>query len=277
MSYEGLGAQVYAASELGTQIQPWWNVRTITPSGEGPEVGPYPRRFARPVTGGSARPFATLFGRQIGPSGAEGPIEALGNGQDAASIIPLPVKVLAGAAAAYIAYLLIAKPIKENPGRKFMGISPRGERLMGEVNPEDMRYIHIFAVKAGKERYVGQVLDTGGAYFSVYKSGKQEIARTAKQAAEALVANPSDTDDYRTQVLHRQTPWGMMRHLVIERHDGKPVRGWNTIQAIKDESLGDETWAVEVYPPTMDIVDEVNRRHLWEVPEHVVAPLNLMR
>jgi hypothetical protein len=199
MSYEGLGAQVYAASELGSRIQPWWNVRQITPAGEGAMVGPYPRRFARPVTGGPARPYATLFGRQIGPRGPEGDIEALGTTTESASVVPLPWKVLAGAVSAYLAYVLLIKPIKENP------------------------------------------------------------------------------DEHQTQVLHRQTPWGMMRHLVIERHDGGPVRGWNTIQAIKDEALGDETWAVEVYPPTMDIVDEVNRRHLWEVPEHVVAPLNLMR
>lgn len=52
--------------------------------------------------------------------------------------------------------------------------------------------------------------------------------------------------------------------------------GWDELQAIKNGRLGACTLAVEVFPPIEDLVDEVNYRHLWEIPRGWdQLPLNL--
>lgn len=67
-------------------------------------------------------------------------------------------------------------------------------------------------------------------------------------------------------------------HLVIERIDKQPIRAkWDVLQQIKDDILGEDVCAIEIYPPIQDVVNEVNRRHLWAVPEELVAAYNMAR
>jgi hypothetical protein len=145
---------------------------------------PTPRRFAAPIGNGPVRPYKTLFGRAIGPQGPTGPVTALGDNGDR----PFTQLVM-GAVIVGLGFFVLFRPLRKerNPKRKLLGMSPKGERLFGELNPEDTRYMHVYAVKDGRERYVGQVLDTGGAYFAVLPSGRQVHAHTAKEAAEVLV------------------------------------------------------------------------------------------
>ena len=64
------------------------------------------------------------------------------------------------------------------------------------------------------------------------------------------------------------------RHMMVERDDGKPIRcGWDTLQAIKDAYLGSDVCAVEVFPPTDEVVNEVNRRHFFAVDTSSVPSL----
>lgn len=54
--------------------------------------------------------------------------------------------------------------------------------------------------------------------------------------------------------------------MTVEHHDGSEVRcSWSVLQALKDAYLGPSICVVEVYPPAWEVVDEVNRRHFWEV------------
>jgi len=69
------------------------------------------------------------------------------------------------------------------------------------------------------------------------------------------------------QVLEVNAPWGWCRHLKVQRTDGKDGVTWDQLQQIKDEYLGPEAAAVEFYPPATNVVNELNMRHLWEVPE----------
>lgn len=78
------------------------------------------------------------------------------------------------------------------------------------------------------------------------------------------------------QVLDMATPWGT-RHLVVWRADGGDGVTWDQLQAAKNEALGPEVVAIEIYPAAEDEVNEVNRRHLWEVPREVLAGLTLRR
>ena len=79
---------------------------------------------------------------------------------------------------------------------------------------------------------------------------------------------------YRVQVLETLAPWGFTRHMKVQRGDGKSGISWDDLQRLKDEHMGPDVLAVEDYPPSHHVVDEVNMRHLWEVPEHVL-PIGL--
>lgn len=74
-------------------------------------------------------------------------------------------------------------------------------------------------------------------------------------------------------------PPGMTRVLTVIRESGKGDIPWDVLQTIKDEVLGTDVFAVEVYPPAREIVAEENRRHLWEVPPALrgAFPFNLVR
>jgi hypothetical protein len=53
------------------------------------------------------------------------------------------------------------------------------------------------------------------------------------------------------------------RHLSIKRIDQEPVHDWRDLQRIKNELLGPECEAVELYPAESRLVDSANQYHLW--------------
>ena len=73
----------------------------------------------------------------------------------------------------------------------------------------------------------------------------------------------------RYQVIARgaNTPSGPMVHLSIKRLDKKPIRDWRDLQRIKNELVGPEVEAVEVFPRESHLVDTSNQFHLWCFPE----------
>lgn len=54
-------------------------------------------------------------------------------------------------------------------------------------------------------------------------------------------------------------------HLSIHRHDRAPARDWRHFQRIKNEIVGPEFEAVEVYPSEARLVDTSNQYHLWVI------------
>ncbi|MCP4330913.1 MAG: hypothetical protein GY791_21200 [Alphaproteobacteria bacterium] len=56
---------------------------------------------------------------------------------------------------------------------------------------------------------------------------------------------------------------GRVTHLIIRRLDRQPIHSWPHFQAIKNEILGPECEAVELYPPESHLVDEKDHYHLW--------------
>ncbi len=54
-----------------------------------------------------------------------------------------------------------------------------------------------------------------------------------------------------------------MIHLSIKRIDKKSIHDWRDLQLIKNELIGEEYFAVEVYPSEADLHDSVNQYHLW--------------
>lgn len=61
-------------------------------------------------------------------------------------------------------------------------------------------------------------------------------------------------------------------HLSIKRRDRQPLLDWRDLQRIKNELVGDEREAVQLFPSESRMVDEANQFHLWVLPEGVQAP-----
>jgi len=80
---------------------------------------------------------------------------------------------------------------------------------------------------------------------------------------------------YSVQISDEATDWGLVVHLWIQRHDGDMVRSWADMQRIKNELVGPQRVAVEVFPPVNELVDQANIAHLWVMPEGFVLPFSL--
>lgn len=63
------------------------------------------------------------------------------------------------------------------------------------------------------------------------------------------------------------TPWGMAERLVVARHDGLPMAWSEVWEVFSDRFPG--RWALQWFPPAEALVDEVNKYHLWVLPEGV--------
>lgn len=68
---------------------------------------------------------------------------------------------------------------------------------------------------------------------------------------------------------------GRVVRLSCLRRDGAPLHDWADLQRVKDEILGPEARAVEVYPPRSELVDDANLYHLWAWPTGVPCPFDL--
>jgi len=72
---------------------------------------------------------------------------------------------------------------------------------------------------------------------------------------------------YSAQVGQTSTRFGFVDHLRVQRHDQRDGIGWDVLQRIKQDVLGADVLAIEFYPPTDEVVNDLNLRHLWVVPE----------
>ena len=76
------------------------------------------------------------------------------------------------------------------------------------------------------------------------------------------------------QVCASLAPWGRTAHLKVRRRDGQDGISWDQLQQVKNDLLGEEVTAIEIYPAAYDLVDEAPIRHLWAVPAELVPNLN---
>jgi hypothetical protein len=63
-----------------------------------------------------------------------------------------------------------------------------------------------------------------------------------------------------------------LTHLSIKRRDKKPIRDWRHMQRIKNEVLGPDVEACELFPAEARLVDTSNQYHLWALPEGKAFP-----
>lgn len=84
----------------------------------------------------------------------------------------------------------------------------------------------------------------------------------AREAVERIIAEATlwANDTYQVSVRDLGDSG---RHLSIKRIDQEAVRDWRDLQRIKNELLGVECEAVELYPAEGRLVDTANQFHLW--------------
>lgn len=77
------------------------------------------------------------------------------------------------------------------------------------------------------------------------------------------------------QLTREPSAWGEIVHLWIRRHDESIAVSWSEKQRIKDELVGKERVAVEVFPAESRLVDQANMYHLWVMPDGFALPFGL--
>lgn len=84
---------------------------------------------------------------------------------------------------------------------------------------------------------------------------------------------------YSVQCFIELTDVGFVDHLMIRRHDGKPIHSWKDMQGIKCELVedGEERIGVQVFPKQSEVVDQANMYHLWVYPKGHDLPFNLKK
>jgi hypothetical protein len=65
--------------------------------------------------------------------------------------------------------------------------------------------------------------------------------------------------------------WPKMHWLSIKRRDKEPMRDWRDLQRIKNDLIGPENEAVELFPAESRLVDTSNQFHLWVLADPKVV------
>jgi hypothetical protein len=68
---------------------------------------------------------------------------------------------------------------------------------------------------------------------------------------------------YQVWIRRPSSEYGELIHLSIKRNDRNPMHDWRDLHRIKNEILGKEEEAVELYPAESRLVDAANQYHLW--------------
>jgi len=61
-------------------------------------------------------------------------------------------------------------------------------------------------------------------------------------------------------------------HISLHRRDREPVRDWRELQQIKNDIVGAEVEACELYPAESRLVDLANEFHLWAIVSKTGTP-----
>lgn len=78
---------------------------------------------------------------------------------------------------------------------------------------------------------------------------------------------------YQVEMKEFPSAWGPMIWLSIVNRDRSHRHDWRELQRIKNELVGPEREAIELYPAESRLVDTNNQFHLFVFPEGVTVPL----
>jgi hypothetical protein len=101
-------------------------------------------------------------------------------------------------------------------------------------------------------------------FFAPFLNGRpptlQERLHYVEIALQRITChNVWENDTYRVEMAMN----GDFIHLDISRHDARPMINWSEFQQIKNELVGPEHEAVQLFPHEGRLVDTANQYHLW--------------
>jgi|TARA_R100000231_G_scaffold20218_1_gene19908 hypothetical protein len=99
---------------------------------------------------------------------------------------------------------------------------------------------------------IEQIHEQFGIEIECWVNDIYEVWVYRKKNADSLVHNP----------LYK----GKCTYISIKRKDKKAVHDWRHFQQIKNELVGDEVEAIELYPKESRLHDTVNQYHLFCLP-----------
>jgi hypothetical protein len=94
----------------------------------------------------------------------------------------------------------------------------------------------------------------------------EQVEFTERQVNERMEDEVWVNDVYQVAIRPADaysSDWPSMVHLSIKRLDRLPIHDWRDLQAIKNELVGPEHEALELYPAESRCVDSANQFHLW--------------
>jgi hypothetical protein len=82
---------------------------------------------------------------------------------------------------------------------------------------------------------------------------------------QSLAGEHWNNDKYQVAIFEAETSadFPAMWHLSIKRHDRYPVFNWRDVQTLKNELIGPENEAVQLFPAESRLVDGANQYHLF--------------
>lgn len=79
------------------------------------------------------------------------------------------------------------------------------------------------------------------------------------------------------QMFKQQNAWGECIRLMIRWNDARPTHDWSMFQRIKNELVGDDRVALEVYPNQKNLVDVANMYWLFVLPQGAMCPIEMQK
>lgn len=111
-----------------------------------------------------------------------------------------------------------------------------------------------------------------------FKNGWEDRSWVAKRpdAPRGLTAAYLN-ETYSVQRFVKLTDVGFVDHLMIRRHDEKPIHSWADMQKAKNDLVehGENRIGVQVFPKESDLIDQANMYHIWVFPVGYDLPFNL--
>lgn len=90
---------------------------------------------------------------------------------------------------------------------------------------------------------------------------KRQLARL--QRDEVYLNDEYQVNVDREPDTPQPAPGVRVIHLSIKRRDRQPARDWRHLQAIKNQLVGRDHEAVEIFPAESRLIDTANQTHLW--------------
>ena len=108
------------------------------------------------------------------------------------------------------------------------------------------------------------LLEQPAEFFRPFFQGRDPSLEEKLWHVESAVQSLTYLHIYENNLYHVEIAHGHpFIHLDISRRDGGPCKNWRHFQQIKNELVGPEHEAMELFPAESRLVDAGNEYHLW--------------